>query len=346
MMKKIKITLVLLLALIFAGCSDKGNDVDDLMVRLTILEQMRSGINNDIATLQGLVSAMQSHDYITDITSYEDGSYAITFARFGKVEVKQGTYPVIGPNGNWWLGSTDTGVKAQGENGSDGKTPLITISEYSGTYYWKINDEWLRDGNGAVMPVAGTAPQMRISEDGYWEISTDGGVSWSSTGVKAIGDDGDSIFAPDGIVIGSSKVTFTLADSTVFSIPRQFDIFIGSEDASTPVEVTSAGTTIPIILPADFAEDDYRSFIATITYSTGETTAIAAKDEASTGSTGALWSVSITLPTFTSGKCNNDACLTVKSPSEAASGTTAMLTVAIITQDGNKFATSHPLVTQ
>ena len=42
-----------------------------------------------------------------------------------------GLTPFIGDNGNWWIGTTDTGVKAQGEpgtpgqNGNDGLTPFI-----------------------------------------------------------------------------------------------------------------------------------------------------------------------------------------------------------------------------
>ena len=36
-----------------------------------------------------------------------------------------GLTPYIGDNGNWWIGTTDTGVKAQGNTGTDGQTPHI-----------------------------------------------------------------------------------------------------------------------------------------------------------------------------------------------------------------------------
>ena len=39
-----------------------------------------------------------------------------------------GLTPHIGINGNWWIGETDTGVKAQGEDGEDGLTPYIGIN--------------------------------------------------------------------------------------------------------------------------------------------------------------------------------------------------------------------------
>ena len=62
-----------------------------------------------------------------------------------------GQTPHIGDNGNWWIGTTDTGVKAQGDKGADA-----------------------------------IAPQVRINADtNEWEISTDGGKTWNSTGVKA-----------------------------------------------------------------------------------------------------------------------------------------------------------------
>ena len=33
-----------------------------------------------------------------------------------------GETPYIGDNGNWWIGTTDTGVKAEGQDGADGAT--------------------------------------------------------------------------------------------------------------------------------------------------------------------------------------------------------------------------------
>lgn len=39
-----------------------------------------------------------------------------------------GLTPAIGENGNWWIGDTDTGVKAggaDGKDGTDGLTPTI-----------------------------------------------------------------------------------------------------------------------------------------------------------------------------------------------------------------------------
>ena len=75
-----------------------------------------------------------------------DGEWQTIFD-FSTVETVKGDpgdTPYIGANGNWFIGNTDTGVKAKGDkgdtgaagkNGSDGKTPV------RGTDYWTEADK-------------------------------------------------------------------------------------------------------------------------------------------------------------------------------------------------------------
>lgn len=75
-----------------------------------------------------------------------DGEWQTIFD-FSTVETVKGDpgdTPNIGANGNWFIGNTDTGVKAKGDkgdtgsagkNGSDGKTPV------RGTDYWTEADK-------------------------------------------------------------------------------------------------------------------------------------------------------------------------------------------------------------
>lgn len=75
-----------------------------------------------------------------------DGEWQTIFD-FSTVETVKGDpgdTPYIGANGNWFIGDTDTGVKAKGDkgdtgsagkNGSDGKTPV------RGTDYWTEADK-------------------------------------------------------------------------------------------------------------------------------------------------------------------------------------------------------------
>ncbi len=64
-------------------------------------------------------------------------------ADFGQTTLVHGETPYIGENGNWWIGKTDTGTKAQGPqgatgadgangtNGKDGKTPVKGIDYFT-----------------------------------------------------------------------------------------------------------------------------------------------------------------------------------------------------------------------
>ena len=79
---------------------------------------------------------------------------------------KDGLVPYIGANGNWWLGDTDTGVKAsvKGDKGDPGK-----------------------DGAAGK---DGITPMLKIGNDNIWYVFYDGGQTWVSLGVKATGSDG------------------------------------------------------------------------------------------------------------------------------------------------------------
>lgn len=80
-----------------------------------------------------------------------------------------GNTPYI-KNGNWWIGNTDTQVKAEGTNGD---TPRIVNG------YW-----WVGDVNTGVK-AEGTDGSTPYIENGYWYIN---GVSLD---VKATGDNGN-----------------------------------------------------------------------------------------------------------------------------------------------------------
>ena len=82
---------------------------------------------------------------------------------------KDGNTPFIGENGNWWIGDTDTGVKATGEKGEKGDT-----GEKGETGAYGKDGASGKDGNTPF-----------IGENGNWWI---GGTD---TGVKAAGEKGE-----------------------------------------------------------------------------------------------------------------------------------------------------------
>ena len=102
---------------------------------------------------------------------------------------KDGETPYIGENGNWWIGFTDTKVKAagtdgkDGEKGEDGETPYIGEN---GNWWIGETDTGVKaaatDGTDGTNGADGLTPS--IGENGNWWIGT------TDTGVKAAGTDG------------------------------------------------------------------------------------------------------------------------------------------------------------
>lgn len=245
--KRVLHGLVFFSLLALSSCNEEYDDTwvkettEDLKDRMAALEEWQKSVNTSITTLQDLIAALEDKDYVTGVTPLEDGTgYVITFLKSGSITIKHGE-----------KGET-------GDKGDKGDTPAISVKQdIDGKYYWTVDGEWLLDG-GNKMPVTGekgdkgdqgdkgetgdkgdtgaaaVAPQVQINADtNEWEISTDGGATWTSTGVKATGDKGEpGIQGPGGpsgaacgisdIKIEDGHVIFTLGigkDAQQFSVP-------------------------------------------------------------------------------------------------------------------------------
>ena len=86
--------------------------------------------------------------------SYDNGQTWISLNV--KATGEDGDSPHIGNDGYWYVGDTKTSVKAKGDKGDAGITPML-----------------------------------KINTDNYWYVSYDNGSSWNSLDVKATGEDGD-----------------------------------------------------------------------------------------------------------------------------------------------------------
>lgn len=230
-MKKVfTLLMVALLGIMLTNCNRRIKEqIEELDERVSALEDAVNRTNSDIAALQAIVNAMQNNVYVTDVMTTPEG-YIIQFS--------DGTNATI----------------SNGQNGTN--APVISIrQDTDGNYYWTIDGEWLivdgervranghdgqngqdgqdgqdgqngqngQDGQDAI------APQIRINEDTMeWEISTDGGQTWVSTGVVAEGQDGEngSIIVEGETLFQSIDysnedfVIFTLVDGTVLKIAR------------------------------------------------------------------------------------------------------------------------------
>ena len=214
-----------------SGCSKYDDSaltgrVENLEGRVERLEKLCEQMNADIASLQTLVEALQSNDYVTGVVPVVSGGetvgYTINFTKSGSITIYHGE---DGQDG------------APGEDGSDGYTPQIGIrQDTDGIFYWTLDGEWLTDDGGDKIKAQGqdgqpgqdgqdgedgqpgqdgqdgedgqpgqdgtdgvtpVTPQLKI-EDGYWYISYNGGSSWEQLG-KATGEDGkDGADGTDG----------------------------------------------------------------------------------------------------------------------------------------------------
>ena len=225
--------------------ADVSDRLDDLEKRVSALEQLCKEMNSNISSLQGIVTAMQTGDYITSVNPVtSDGKtvgYTITFAKGNPVTIYHGQDGSDGKDGTNGKDGKDgkDGVNGQdGKDGADGHTPVICIQQDTdGIWYWTVDGQWLLNGNGQKVKAVGTdgkdgqdgqngndgapgkdgkdgqdgvTPQLKI-EDGYWYLSYDSGQTWTQLG-KAVGENGKD--GKDGAIGLTGDSMFTSIDTS------------------------------------------------------------------------------------------------------------------------------------
>ena len=227
-MKKMFFVVALFCATLFSSCGDDYDDsalwngLNSLEARVAKLEELCKQMNTNISSLQTLVAALQSNDYVTGITpvtkSGETIGYTITFSKSNPITIYHG----------------EDGK--DGTNGKDGHTPVVGVKKHTdGVYYWTLDGNWLLDTAGNKIKASGAdgatgtngkdgiTPQLKI-ENEYWYVSYDNGKTWEEVG-KATGEDGengasgDSMFASIDNTTSAEYVIFTLSDGTQIKLP-------------------------------------------------------------------------------------------------------------------------------
>ena len=177
------------------------------------LQTLVSQLNSTLSGLATTVDALKAQDRIVSVTELADKSgWVVEFSQTGKITIYNGKNGIDGKDGKDGTNGTD------GVNGQDGKTPTIGVKlDADGNYYWTVNGDYLLDENGNK--IAATAhvatPQLRIN-NGNFEISYNGGVTWEIIGEA--GNTGAVIFSK--VEDGTDAVTFTLGDGTTIVIPK------------------------------------------------------------------------------------------------------------------------------
>ena len=220
--------VLFLLGGLHTSCTDYQDEIDALDYRVKVLEDLVDRVNTDLEAMEAIVGALEDADYITGVKDTDDG-YLVNFAKAGPVELKDGI---------------------DGKDGIDAEVPDIDVVKGAdGNWYWTINGEPLTtDGtkNGEMIRVNGrdgadgkdgqdgkdaVSPQVHINTDtGMWEVSSDGGETWNSTGTLAKGKDGvDGANGQDGnqfflrvnyeVTDAGEYMTITTKSGQTFRIP-------------------------------------------------------------------------------------------------------------------------------
>ena len=215
----------MLIPLLFSAVSctyddtELKNKVDDLDKRLTELEQTVKSINANVGSLMTIVNALEKEVKIDKVVDLEGGSgHVIMFTDGSSITITNGK---------------------NGADGSDGETPVISIGkDVDGLYYWKVNGEWLLDGEDKIPATSKTEiPQIRVNETtGNFELSFDG-ENWQDIGSAG----GAGIFKD--VIDGEDEVIFILSgDKEPIVIPKAQKFALNVESTSIPVD--APGSTV------------------------------------------------------------------------------------------------------
>lgn len=264
-MVRTKLYLLLLISLSLFCC--KENDFQDLLDRqadqkkqLKELEALCQKINEDIRSLQIIVDAGPSGNYITGVAELPDGSgYVISFSENEPITIrhgKKGEAGVPGDPGEDGADGNDGQPGAPGNpgqpgapgiQGQPGDSPVVGIVQdpVDSEYYWTVKvgtgvAEYLKDADGnriKAKSVAhdGLTPQIGVKQwssrgdsDGddkyYWTQQIGAGAQdWilsNGQKVRARAEDAASVF--ESVVYKDlDYAEFTLSDGvTTFRVPQ------------------------------------------------------------------------------------------------------------------------------
>ena len=147
-----------------------------------------------------------------------------------------GATPRIGDNGNWWVGNTDLGVKAQGtqgQKGQDGATPRIGDNGN----WWVGNTDLGVKAQGTQGQKGQDGATPRIGDHGTWWVGN------TDLGVKAQGAQGQK--GQDGRNGQDGRDGQNGRDGAIPSIGGNGNWWVGDQDTGKPARGEQGERGIP-----------------------------------------------------------------------------------------------------
>ena len=242
---------------ILSGCTDMfRTELDETHAKLQALQELAASVNNDLTTLNEIVSRLDdSHTIDPSTLVKRDDGYEVSFRDGKKIYLHFGV------------------------DGVDGRTliPIGVRRDEDSLYYWTVDGEFLRNADSTLMRAGATdgkdgiVPQTKI-EDGKWKISVDDGKTYTEFGtVEEL--DGVGVFS-DIDLSDPTKVVLTLMNGTVLEIPCRTsfkmsftspaqDSFLiaGGEELSIPYEIKKEGDNGQTVVVTSGTDGTYLSRI-------------------------------------------------------------------------------------
>ena len=187
-MKKKIVNGILLVAILFAAtsafvsCKDTDSDVQaELLAKIAALQTQLDNLKGQVGPQGPQGPQGPAGQNGQDGQDGQDGQNGLT--------------PYVGENGNWWIGTTDTGVAAKGQNGQDGQNGQNGQNGQDGlTPFIGENGNWWIGTTDTGVAAKGQNGQNGltpfIGENGNWWIGT------TDTGVAAKGQNGQNGLTP------------------------------------------------------------------------------------------------------------------------------------------------------
>lgn len=231
-------------------------------------------------------------------------------------------------------------VSVKTSSSASSNAPTLGVKEVDGVYCWTVKvgnetEKMVVTAGGSNAAVVGSdVPKLRIdAKSKMWELSLDGGMTYSSLGQTAQEGSSTPVIKSVDIDEYQNAISFALFNGQTISATKEKVLSIGFEGEETLV-VNDVDYRLKIVLPKNLKEEDYLAIKAELLDYDGESV------------TGAVtrtntWYVDINKPTFKDGIYQDDAYLRIGNSKEIGCG---VLTITLVTTEKGEISCSRPIM--
>lgn len=215
--------LFLLFMPMFGSCSDDYNDsaawkdIDEIYKDLDQLKEKLNSLQLQADALSEIVKG----GAITSVTEASNGGFIISYKGTDNVEH------------SFTIATSDQMIS----------NPIIGIQEEAGNYYWTTTTggktSFLLDSNNQKIPVTGSAPQIKVDENGYWVVNGKQILDSNQKPVKAEGKTASLITKVEMNDNGTAAITLGNGETLSVNTFTLFNVEFknGEQPAISPVTI-------------------------------------------------------------------------------------------------------------